>query len=485
MREVDYLTTDLLIQENKALKKENKLLKTIIDNCHEMVFAVNNSDQLILYNSESERTEGLSREDVLGKEEMDIYPNYYWAQDVTNKIRKTQEPIIEKFYEYDLPNGRKANMIYSSFPFFYEGKIDTIFTIGRSLDQINRFITLTIEKQKELTLKKKDSSDVASYLLDDIIGTSNQICETVSLARRISGSSSPILIVGETGTGKELFAQGIHNASFFSGGPFIPINCAAIPETLLESVLFGTVKGAFTGAIDIPGLFEQAENGTIFLDEINSMPISLQAKLLRVLQSKTIRRLGSRVQVPINCRVISATNVDPSVAIKENAIRDDLFYRLATIVINIPPLRERKGDIEVLSNFFIKKFNNSFGVSIRKMSNELLSIFEQYSWPGNVRELENIIECGMHFVVADELILQTSHFPDYIRGKISHLTKDNSEAVTSLKSTLFVIEKIKIEECLKKHNGNITKTANELGISRQSLHYKIKTMRICNLKANL
>ncbi|MGI6679012.1 MAG: sigma-54 interaction domain-containing protein [Dehalobacterium sp.] len=471
---------DSLFEENNKLKKENQLLKQIIDNSHQMVFAVNESDRLILYNREAERVEGIKKKDALGKIERDVYPNYRWADDVTVKIRKTKKPILEEFYEYDLPSGRKANMIYSSYPFFHEGKIDSVYTIGQSLDQISHFLKMTLEKHKQLKNgKEEDTCRKSNYYLEDIIGTSKQISEAVSFARKIASHNSSVLIVGETGTGKELFAHGIHNASLFSEGPFVPINCAAIPESLLESILFGTVKGAFTGAMDLPGLFEQAENGTIFLDEINSMHKDLQAKLLRVIQDKKVRRLGSKVQIPTNCRIISASGMDQNAIINEGVMRTDLFFRLATIIVNIPPLRAREGDCKVLSMRFINKFNKSFGSAICKISDELLSLFDNYSWPGNVRELENLIECGMHFVAPTEEILQLNHFPDYIKEKLlggKEKEMEDLKTYDSLHSILLEVEKRVVRECLERNKGNVTRAARDLGISRQSLHYKIKNL---------
>lgn len=217
----------------------------------------------------------------------------------------------------------------------------------------------TLAFEHQLKMKNGKNNNEAHYFLDSIIGSSLDECK--DMAKRIAQYDFPVLIIGETGTGKELFAQGIHNASQRCSGPFVSVNCAALPESLLESILFGTSKGSFTGAVDMPGLFEQAENGSLFLDEINSMPIPLQSKLLRTIQEKRIRRLGSKKEIPVNCRIISASNQNPFDihAEKTAEIRPDFLFRLSTSVIQIPPLRERKEDIPELCKYFMRTCNQN------------------------------------------------------------------------------------------------------------------------------
>ncbi|EHQ87833.1 sigma-54 interaction domain-containing protein [Desulfosporosinus youngiae] len=489
-------TVDIMIEElqkeNEELKKENELLKTVIDRIHESVYVVNEKDEIILYNTESEKMEGLDRKDLLGRKEEDVFAQpYYFSEEVTKKILKTGKPLIDQPYWYNLNDGRKTNMIFSAYPFYYKGQITAVYVIFRNMNQIGDFIAITLEMQKKFIKEELSHHDGAMYLLDDIIGINSKMKRITADARRIACRNSPVLIVGETGTGKELFAQGIHNASLYSEGPFIPVNCAAIPDTLLESLLFGTVKGAFTGATDTPGLFEQAEEGTIFLDEINSMSFSLQSKLLRVLQEKSVRRLGSKVQMPLHCRVISATNIDPVEAVKEQIIRSDLYFRLATITLNIPPLRERKEDIEVLARHFIRKCNHEFGLFVNDISEELIRFFEQYDWPGNVRELENFVEGAMNFVHNKEKMLKLHHVPEYFGERLFLLNKDlqNTDNFQgqhtaihngTLQDALLETEKNIIKSTLMRNKGNISRSAKVLGISRQNLHYKLKALGITN-----
>ncbi|MEL7565863.1 MAG: sigma 54-interacting transcriptional regulator [Dehalobacterium sp.] len=473
-------------KEFELLKRENQLLKTIIDSIHEGVYATNEKGEIMLYNREVEKTEGMKREEVLGKNENDVYsgmPGARFQEIVTKKIIETKKPLVDQYINLFLPNGRKSDIVISAFPFFYENELAAVCTIGRDLNTIGEFIGKTLEIKKRLLYEENNelSQGGTRFHLDDIIGVSSKTREAVFFARKVARQDSPVLIVGETGTGKELFAQGIHNASVFSKGPFVPINCAAIPETLLESLLFGTVKGAFTGAVEAPGLFEQAEDGTIFLDEINSMPLWLQAKLLRVLQDKMIRRIGSKTLRPINCRIISATNIDPFAAIKDNKIRSDVFFRLSTFTLNVPPLRERKGDIPVLVKYFLKKYSTKYGLFVSNISLGLLELFEQYEWPGNIRELQNVLEGAMNFVETDTDSLHIHHLPAYFREILLKLKGSRifeTSYTGKLHDILTSVEKKVIEEALQKNKGNISKSATELGIFREALYYRIKKLGI-------
>jgi len=466
----------------EELEEENQLLREIIDKIHEPVSATSRDGKIILFNSELERSEGTKREEVLGRYEWDAYPNppeNNFYQQVTKKIIETGRPLLQKNVTYQLEDGRLIELLLDSYPFYYKGELAAVYNIGPNIRQQNEFMSKVQELQwiKNRENNSKLLRNGAKYTLHDIIYNSAKMRDIVNLARKIACRASPVLIYGETGTGKELFAQGMHNASIYAKGPFIAINCAAIPESLLESLIFGTHKGAFTGATDTPGLFEQAEAGTLFLDEINSMPVSLQAKLLRVLQDKVVRRVGGKEQRPVNCRIISATNVDPFKAVKEQRIREDLFYRLATVTLNVPPLRERKEDIAVLARFFLKKYNLLFGLYVEGFSKELKQVFEDYHWPGNVRELENVIESAMNFIEVGEVTLDLQHIPTYIHEKFMKSKPKEisySEKTGKLRDILVEVEKKVIMDCLKRNAGNVTKTAEELGILRQALHYRIR-----------
>jgi arginine utilization regulatory protein len=328
------------------------------------------------------------------------------------------------------------------------------------------------------------------YTFDNITGNSSTIKEVIESAKRASRTSSYVLIVGETGTGKELFAQSIHNASSRFSAPFISQNCAALPDNLIESLLFGTKRGAFTGAIDQPGLFEQANGGTLLLDEINSLNLNLQAKLLRVLQEKTIRRVGDTKDTPVDVRVIANMNEDPIDAITNNRMRKDLFYRLGVVTIFIPPLRERKEDIPLLVKDFIDKYNERFQMNVKGLSEDVKQSFMEYDWNGNIRELEHIIEAAMNIMMDDEEVINYSHLPYHYHSKmqmkermspistVDTFIKKQADIAVPLKEQTELFEKSYIEHVWQENDFNITKTASLLGLSRQSLQYRMKKLNM-------
>lgn len=326
----------------------------------------------------------------------------------------------------------------------------------------------------------------AYYTFENIIGNNKELKKTVDFAHKVALNNSSVLLLGETGTGKELFAQSIHNASRFSNGPFIAVNCAAIPSTLVESILFGTSEGAFTGAKNTKGLLHQAHNGTLFLDEINSMNLDAQSKLLRFLQDKIIRSLGDNKQTQIHCRIISAINKSIEDEIDSGNIRSDLYYRLSTVTIRIPPLSQRMDDIPILSNFFINKYKSEFHSSVEKIDPLLIESFMHYNWPGNIRELEHVIESAMNMISSDEKVLTQKHLSTYLQQRILSMDtcdkKKSPNFIFSNKKKLHEIlddiERQVIIERLSKNQGNITQTAEDLGLFRQALQYRIKKYKI-------
>ncbi len=467
----------------ESLEFENALLKEIIDHSHEGIFAINENDEIILFSKVVEELDELNHETVLGRKENDIYSGFekHNFQSFEDRVKYTKNPIIEENFNYILPNGKRINLIVSTFPYFYKGKLAAIYSIGRDVKQIEKFIARTLEVKKRHVLEAGQNGGDAEYFLDDILGVSQKMTEVVEISRKVAASDLPVLIIGETGVGKELVAQGIHNASSFNQGPFVPINCAAIPDSLLEAVLFGTVKGSFTGATDHPGLFEQAKSGTIFLDEINSMPINLQPKLLRALQEKMIRRVGSDKEIKIDCRIISSSNQDLFSQTKESAIRPDLLYRLATIVINVPPLRERREDIVILSDHFIRELNKKYGTKIKELSQEVAESFRNYYWPGNIRELRNVLEGAFSFIDDKEGRITMKNIPPHYRQKLlsqKFEISDVEQNGRTLKTIMWTIEKQIIVDALQKNNWNVSKTAKEFGLLRQNLQQKMRYFNI-------
>lgn len=313
---------------------------------------------------------------------------------------------------------------------------------------------------------------------DDIVGSSKEIIKTIEKAKKVSKSSSTVLITGESGTGKELFARGIHRNSSRKNNPFVPINCAAIPDSLLESELFGYADGAFTGANKNgkTGKFEMANQGTLFLDEIGDMPLHLQTKLLRVLQEGTIEKIGSNDIISVDTRIIAATNKDLEDMVEKGEFREDLFYRLNVVPLNVPALRERSGDVPMLLKHFLKVYNEKLKKSISAFSDEVMDIFGKYNWPGNIRELQNVVEYSMNMCSEDQITLKD--IPDRIikKDKTSTLINEDHEEVT-----LKEIEKIEIIRRIKMYKSSekcIDNVAKSLGISRATLYRKLKEYEI-------
>ena len=336
-----------------------------------------------------------------------------------------------------------------------------------------------ITRQQQVLYEEIKRLQHTNYTFDDIIGGSQELMKIKSMAKFVANGVSTILISGETGTGKELFAQSIHNASERYKKPFVALNCGALPGSLIESNLFGYEEGAFTGAKKggSPGAFEQANNGTIFLDEISEMEIGLQTKLLRVLQEREVVRIGGFKPIKVNVRVISSTNKDLNTLIANGKFRQDLFYRLNVVQIKVPALRERSSDVELLSRYFLQRYNTLLGKYIEEIDLETLKILQQHTWPGNVRELQNCIESAMNMVEQEEFRLMPKHLPMYLR----HSPKNVKESVVveigssgvNLKEALAETEKAIIRKALEMARYKRTKAAGLLGISTPTLWRKM------------
>jgi DNA-binding NtrC family response regulator len=350
-----------------------------------------------------------------------------------------------------------------------EGAFDYI-TKPFSRDELR----LTLEKALRLRRLEKENVELRAevtdrYRFESIVGSSDRIKGVLDLAGRVAGSDATVLITGERGTGKELLAKGIHFNSPRFVGPFVAVNCAAIPETLIESELFGHVKGAFTGAVkDKEGKFELADGGTILLDEIGDLRVDLQAKILRVLQERMVDRVGGSKPIPVDVRVIASTNRDVEQAIKEGKFREDLYDRINVVALHMPPLRERKEDIPLLARHFLNKFSKNAQVS---MNEEALGVLVSYGWPGNVRELESVIERAS--VLKRGEIITPADLPDKLKkekGGIENIIlnlPDDGIALEDLERSLIV-------KALEKHKGNQTRAAEYLGITRPTLIYRME-----------
>jgi len=345
---------------------------------------------------------------------------------------------------------------------------------------------LKVKVKKAIELKEltenapKFEKDENRYISDEIVGNSPKMQEVFKQIGKVAESDATVLIRGESGTGKELVAKAIHHHSNRKNKPFIVVNCAAIPETLLESELFGHEKGAFTDAYARRiGKFEQAQDGTIFLDEIGDMSLNLQAKLLRILQEKTFSRVGGNETIVSNARVLAATNRNLEKLVETGEFREDLFYRLNVVTIWLPPLRERKEDIPLLADYFVAKYAEKYKKDVRGVSKEVLELFLDYDWPGNVRELENAVARGV--IVTSAPLILIEDLPQTLRDKTKQERQDEvkfegqlEEENLNLPKLIEKIEKEAIIKALEKAEGNKTKAAQILGISRKSLFNKLR-----------
>lgn len=456
-------------------------LEKIIEFLDEGVMMSNPDGEIILYNFAQEKMEGLNRHEIIGKHLWSAY-NYNPQNSEHKHTFKTGKPIFSRYRAHSTINGIPKYVNYSTFPIQKDGETIAVFSLSTNETRLKDRLHETIEQKRHNADTKEDKSDInngTTFTFEDIKGKSLALKKLIKEAQNIAIHNTDVLIVGETGTGKELFAQSMHNHSKRAKSPFVAINCAAIPENLLESTLFGTIKGAFTGATNQMGLFEYAKDGTLFLDEINSMPITLQSKLMRVLQERFVRRVGSNEVIPVQCTVFSASNEDPEKMISEGKMRLDLFYRIAHTSIYIPPLRERTEDIHFFIHHFMKEFQHRFSKTVPGITKRLLTALVQYDWPGNTRELEHLIENLIIKVNESDEAIDIEHLPAYISRKILSDTKSNTIASiemnkTPLKSLFTPSKEHYIKSTLEQANWNISEAARRLGITRQSLQYHIK-----------
>ena len=444
----------------------------IIDNTGKIVYSVRFNPRF----DDNSKLEDFK--DVINKNILEVYPTVDVEESTIINCLKYGIPKYEDnqvFYDY---KGRVYNTQNLTLPIIRSGKILGAIEISKDITRIKE---LSDKNNKSFYRSQKEKSNnkktVAKYNFDDILTNDKDMKDNIEKCKRVADSISSVLVYGETGTGKELFVQSIHNHSSRRNKPFIAQNCAALPESLFESILFGSVKGAFTGAIDKLGLFELAHGGTLFLDEINSMPISLQAKLLRVLQDGFVRRVGDSKDEKVDVRIIAAMNEEPMEALNKGHIRQDLLYRLNVVSIKLVPLRGRKQDIPLYVNSFIKKYNKALNKKVTGISKEVKKIFYEYNWPGNVREIQHIIEASINMV--DRGLIEAKHLPIYLSENIENRElKEEIYEIKPLNAAVEELEKGMIINSLKRTEGNITKASNFLSIPRQTLHYKINKYSI-------
>jgi arginine utilization regulatory protein len=457
------------------------LAAQVLDHLEEGVHVVDAQGRTVFYNAKMAAMEQMRPEDVLGRPIQEVFR--FQEAGGSTLLEAVREGRVTRNVRqtYFNSHGTRITTINHTYPLRLGDHIVGAVEIARDVTRVERL-------QEHLA-----AGTGARYTFDAIVHASAAMDEVVEQARRAARTDSSILIVGETGTGKELLAQSIHQASPRAAGPFVAQNCAALPEALMEGILFGTAKGAFTGAIDRPGLFEQAHGGTLLLDELNAMSPALQAKLLRVLQERTVRRLGDTKERRVDVRIVATMNDDPLAALSAGHLRRDLFYRLSVVTLVLPPLRERMEDVPVLVRTFIGKYNRLFGLHVQGVTPHLMRAFLRYHWPGNVRELEHTVEGAMNLVQGEEW-LQTHHLPLYLRrrfeaeadapegsgGSVAQAQAQGAaqdaakDASGRLRDRLAGYERAVLADVLARHGGNISAAARELGTTRQNLQYHLR-----------
>lgn len=435
-------------------EKRDVILNSVADG----VFTVDKNWRITTYNRAAEKITGIPREKAIGQICKDVLRADVCETDCALKhTMDTGKPVINKpVHIVDAEGNRKAITISTALLKDKDGKV-----IGGV--ETFRDMSVVEELRKQVTKQ---------YSCEDIISRNHKMQELFDILPEISESDCTVLIEGRTGTGKELFARAIHNLSNRRDEAFVAVNCSALPDTLLESELFGYKAGAFTDAKkDKPGRFALAEGGTIFLDEIGDMSSSVQVKLLRVLQEKTYEPVGAVSSEKADVRIIAATNKDLDKLVEEDEFRDDLYYRIHVVKLSLPPLKERSEDIPLLVDHFINKFNRVYNKRICCLSDDAMAVLMSYEFPGNVRELENIIEHS--FILSQGDVIDTSHLPPTMQK-----SEKGKEADIGNFRTLKQMEALMIERALRRNNGNRTAAAKELGINASTLFRKLKSLNI-------
>lgn len=435
----------------------------IFDALEEGITIIDTKGKIVFLNKKAQLLDNIDFNIAKDRHILEVYPSLSQKTSTLLNVLNTNTPINDNIQTFTNYKGEKITTINTTLPIIKNKKIFGAIEISRDLTNVKKMSDEILNLKKQLISKKDgDKYEKRLYTFMDIIGESPEILKVKNIAIRASCTSSPVLIYGETGVGKELFVQSIHTSSPRKNGPFIAQNCAAVPEALLEGILFGTVKGCFTGADDRPGLLELADGGTLYLDELNSMPLSLQAKLLRVIQDGIVRRIGDIKEKYVNVRFIASTNVEPLECVKQGLIRQDLYYRLNVVSLKIPELKNRKSDIPMLTKFFIEKHCKKLDKVNVSISEDAQDCLINYNWPGNVRELEHTIESILN--LKEDNLITKDDLPENIKSCTSF----------SLQQSIEEYEKRLIKETLLMCDNNISQAAKKLNIPRQTLQYKLK-----------
>lgn len=437
----------------------------------------------LYFNEAAAKIEGLAPSKVIGRHLLDVYPSLNAQNSTLLQVASTLQPILNHQQSFTNYKGNRITTINSSWPIIVDGQLRGAVEVSKDITEVRQLSERLVDLQAIILQQPSPRSQrpTARYTFDDLIGQNKDFLQLKRVARRTAASNSSILVWGETGTGKELLVQSIHNASPRATRPFVAQNCAALPETLLESILFGTTRGSFTGAENRPGLLEVAQGGTLFLDEINHLPANLQVKLLRVLQERQVRRVGESRVRPVDVRIISAMSDDPWQAVQSGQLREDLYFRINVVQLHIPPLRQRLDDLPLLVQHFLDRYNLQLQRRVLGLSDEVQQFFHRYSWPGNVRELEHAIEGALN--IGHQDLIHGDDLPPHMKQAAQTPSSETWADIVSqpsgdLRQTLAQVEAILIRQALEQTNGNVSQAAAQLGLPRQTLQYRLRTLDI-------
>lgn len=452
-----------------------QMLEAILSSIDEAIHAVNYEGITIFYNKVAAKHDGVEIDEVLGRHVLDVFPSLNKQTSTLLKVIDTGKPIYQQSQTYKNSKGQLIDTVNTTLPIKVGDKIVGAVEIAKDFTKVKQLSQKLLELQEKVNgqQSKPVVSTGVKYKWDDIITGSDEMKHVIALAKKAANSNSPVMVFGETGTGKELLVQSIHHSSTRRNGPFIAQNCSSLPESLLESIIFGTKKGSFTGAVDRAGLFELAHGGTLFLDEIHTMPLDFQTKLLRVLEDGVIRRVGGTDSYAVDVRIIVAMNEHPSILLDKKVLRTDLYYRLNVFFLELPPLRDRKEDIALLTDHFIQKYNYHLNKLVIGFEDQVMNTLKAHHWPGNIRELEHTIEYAMN-MIEDEDLITIEDLPSFIKKENLNRKID----IRPLREIVEQTEKKLIEQALHTTKGNVLKASIFLEVPRQTLQYKMKKYRL-------
>lgn len=454
-------------------------------NCLDHIFIVDKNYKIVYNNRFDENINDASDDYIsskfIGRNFFDVYPEFRTRDSQIVECMRTGQTVIAKNQRCKDYLGHDYYTSSVAVPLMRRGTIIGVVELSMDVDEQDN-VENSVSSQKFDEVVRRFQNDAAPSSFDTILTCDKYMKNTIEKTKLLADTALPILICGETGCGKEVFAQAIMAHRGVPKEKRVILNCAAAPENLIESILFGTVKGAYTGAENRQGLFEQADGGTLFLDELNSMPYTVQARLMRVLQDGTFRPLGGSHDKTVNVKVIAAMNVDPEQAVRDHILRKDLFYRFSGGLLFLKPLRERPDDIELFTSYYISYYGRMYNKKISGITQELRRIFLAYSWEGNVRELKNAVEVMVSRAEDGEL-LSFAHLPDYLQARIGQsaepaaaLEPGAEDGTLDYAAVMHRTEQALLRRALKEADGNRTKAAELLGLPRQTFNYKLRSL---------